>query len=225
MRETQAEALTETPRTVGSFNPRSNLPKTSRTDPHPHCVILIRVGREGVIGSLRTGDIIFRMKCRAGGFGPFNALLGAVFLPVFVALTALCCGQIAQGVELFCSWVAVVLSLAAAVVMALVLLSGISTWRAVVLSSTGMSIPGFSARRGFYRDDVALTDILNVQLSYRSEPRNGRWQLEITQRHGPSLFSEGITSSRNNRDATQTRAGSMVQELRPAVRAAHQRKG
>lgn len=166
------------------------------------------------------------MRYRVGAFGTVNAVLGVVFFVAFSALVAV--AGLALGTETDVVWslIACAFSLVAAVLMALLAASGFSTWRAVELTTnaTGtavLSVPGFTARRGFYRDSVDVANIIDVRLVYLAQPRNGRWQLVVTRRGAPPLRCDSITSSRKaTADVRSTAAWRAVEQLREHVRAA-----
>ncbi|SHG31331.1 hypothetical protein SAMN05443575_1992 [Jatrophihabitans endophyticus] len=163
------------------------------------------------------------MKFRAGLHGTVNAVLGAVFAPLFAALAVVCGIQVSRGSDVGWSCAGGILALVSCLVMAAVLVGGVSTWRTVILTPTGLSLPGFTLRRGLYRDDVPLADIAVVELRYRSEPRNGRWQLRVVRRDATALCCDSITSSRSSAGAGGTSAMRSVDRLRVAVEDAQRR--
>lgn len=160
------------------------------------------------------------VKYRAGVQGVMNVLLGAVFAPVFAVLLVISCAQVSRGVDVGWSGFAAFVSLVACGAMVATMLSGVSSCRAVVLTPTELSLPGFTLRRGFYRDTVALVDISDVALKYHSNRRNGRWQLVVKPMHGRPIACDSVTTSRSRTDPRNTRAWHVVNSLRTASRAA-----
>ena len=162
-----------------------------------------------------------RVRYRVGTFGAVNAVLGAVFLMMFAALVVVCGIEVWHGVDVGWSCIGGAIALLAAIFSGGMVASGISTRRPVILSSTSMSVPGFTLRRGLYREEIPTADISDVELTYFSQPRNGRWHLVVTRRHGRPLACDSITSSRSSSAQVQdTPAWQAVQELRSAIRAA-----
>ncbi len=162
------------------------------------------------------------MRYRAGSYATVNVIIGFAFTPALAALVVVGVHQIRQGISVGWSCFAALAALIGCVAMACTLCAGVSSWRAVTLSAAGLSVPGFTLRRGFFRDVVPLADINDVQLMFRSSPpHNSRWQLVITRRHGARIACDSITAANSSTSAKikTTRAWRKVDALRSAIRA------
>ena len=166
------------------------------------------------------------MRFRTGAFGTFNAILGVLGFMAFSALAAVTAASIHAGQNVVWSLVGGLVSVAAALAMALVAAEGIGTWRSVRLTvdpggSVSLSVPGFTFRRGFYRQAILVPDVTDVRLDFRSVPRNSRWQLVVTRRNGNPVRSDSITSSRSrDKGVHGTRAWRTVLHLQQQIHAA-----
>jgi hypothetical protein len=156
--------------------------------------------------------------------GTANAAIGALGFVAFATLTVVSGMIIGAGHDVAWGIVAGVISLAAAAAMALLAASGVSTWRSVRVDSTGgfLSLPGFTARRGFSREILPIAEVTDARLAYRSKPRNGRWQLVVSRRNGPPVACDSITSYRSpHRDVRDTRAWRAAHDIHTTIATAN----
>lgn len=169
-------------------------------------------------------------RYRAGAWGTGNAVIGAVFLPVFVGLAVLAWRSVVvpqtfPGYSPAWSAVAGTAAAGAALLMVWCVLRGVSTWRPVLLTAGGgqgspvLSLPVVTVRGGFRRVEVPVGQVVDVRLVFRHEGRQSRWQLVVRDSSGGTTRCDSVTSGRSSTaDVRRARAGLVVRALDERVR-------